>query len=95
MARIGHDHVVVTRPEEGYVLIRPMPAKSRADLRFMVRDLVVDPAHARQQYKLDTEPSGKDIGKTRDNLFGKVLYPDQWPDTYQIGPKPRSVPNFY
>ncbi len=80
MARFGHDHVVVAHPEGGYVLIRPMPAESRADLRFMVHDLAVDPAIAREHYQLDTEPSAKDLETTRDNLFGKVLHPDQWPD---------------
>lgn len=80
MARFGHDHVVVAHPEEGYVLIRPMPAESRADVRFMVHDLAVDPAGAREHYKLDTEPSAEDINHTRDNLFDQVLYPDQWPE---------------
>lgn len=80
MARFGHDHVVVARPGEGYVLIRSMPAESRAYLRFIVHDLAVDPAIARRHYQLDTEPSARDIKNTRGNLFGKVLHPDQWPD---------------
>lgn len=78
LARFGHDHVVVAHPEEGYVLIRPIPAESRADLRFLVYNLVVDPVSARAHYQLDTEPSAEDINNTRDNLFNKVLYPDQW-----------------
>lgn len=80
MARFGHDHVVVTHPEEGYVLIRPGPAESRADLRFMVRDLDIDPTAARQHYQLDTKPSAMEIDNTRNNLFGKILHPVQWPD---------------
>lgn len=80
MARFGHDHVVVAHPGEGYILIRPMPAESRADLRFVVHDFAIDPIIARQHYKLDTEPSAEDINSTAANLFNKVLHADQWPE---------------
>lgn len=45
-----------------------------------MHDFAVDPVIAGEHYQLDTEPSAEDINNTRDNLFGKVLYPDQWPE---------------
>jgi len=80
LARLGHDHVIVATSLEGFALWPPEPAKSHAELRLPVRELDVDPAAARRQYALDTQPDQQAIEATRRNLQNKVLEADTWPD---------------
>ena len=80
LARLGHDHAIVARPLEGFVLMAGEASQSRADLRFYAGDLQVDPPQARQALNLDTQPTPEDIQGTRENMLGKVLDADNWPE---------------
>lgn len=80
LARLGHDHAIVARPLEGYVLIAGDSGQSRADLRVYAVDLQVDPPQARQALGLDTQPSPEDIQGTRKNMLSKVLDAGNWPE---------------
>ena len=67
----------------GYVLLALHDFKtSRADLRIALDSLIVDNPDARNQYALDTQPSAADIEKTRENMQGKVLQTDHWPQAH-------------
>jgi hypothetical protein len=79
LARFGHDHVVVVTEPAGYLLLTRPIAGSRADLRFAVHALDVDPPDARRRHGLDGELSAEDIAGTRDNLLNKVLDAARWP----------------
>lgn len=79
LARFGHEHVVVAANLEGYLALDEAVAGSRADLRFAVSGLQVDPPEARQRHGLDGEISPEDIEGTRENLMRSVLDPDRWP----------------
>jgi hypothetical protein len=80
LASLGHDHAIVARPLEGFVLMAGGRGQSRADLRVYARDLQVDPPEARQALDLDTEPTPEDIQGTRENMLGKVLDAENWPE---------------
>lgn len=78
LARFGHDHAVVVATPEGFLLLdagpdRPSPA--RADLRFDLRRLEVDPPDARSRHSLESAMSESDVEGTRRNLLEKVLDP--------------------
>ena len=78
LARFGHDHAVVVAAPEGYLLLgdrqdNAMP--QRAELRFDLRGLEVDPPDARVRHGLKSEMSDADMQGTRSNLLEKVLDP--------------------
>jgi hypothetical protein len=72
LALFGHDHVVASHDVTGYVLI-PDPAGTlsgaRADLYLPLASLSVDEAELLEAAGLETEPSDKDIERTRTNMF--------------------------
>lgn len=77
-ARLGHDHAIASETIDGFVELHRDPARSRADLAFAVRELVVDKPEYRDQLGLDTEPSESDIAGTYTNML-KVVPPDVHP----------------
>lgn len=82
LARFGHDHVVSARNIYGYLMVTDNhPEGSRADLRLELKSLTVDDPLTRKKYGLDTEPSENDIKGTGENMHGKVLESDKWPQT--------------
>jgi len=81
LARFGHDHVVVVRELEGFLLLNGAESGTRADLRFRQDRLEVDSTAARERYGLDTRPDAKDIEGTRSNLMEHVLDATTWPET--------------
>jgi hypothetical protein len=80
LARLGHDHVIVVRDPEG--LAASVPASARADLRFSLSAMDVDPASARARHGLDSEPSAEDIEGTRRNMLEAALDAATWPDVH-------------
>ena len=79
LARFGHDHVLVVRNPEGFLLLEQVVSDSVARMRFAVDDLEVDPAEERAFYQLDSRPDQDDINATRKNLLTRVLESGQWP----------------
>jgi len=79
LARFGHDHVLTVQDPEGFLLLDPADAASRADLRFRPDRLSVDSPAARARHGLDTVPDAEDIEGTRANLLRFVLDAEQWP----------------
>lgn len=79
LARFGHDHVIVVRDAEGFLLLAEPEGGSRADLRFAVGRLGVDEPEARRRHGLDAGPDPADVAGTRDNLFQHVLDAEAWP----------------
>jgi len=76
LARLGHDHVVVSHDTQGYVL----PDDGNADLYVELDRLVVDEPALRAEAHFDTQPSAEDIAGTRRNMLGSgvldaVRYP--------------------
>jgi hypothetical protein len=83
LARFGHDHVISARNIYGYLMIADdHPRGSRADLRLELKALIVDDLLTRKRFGLDTEPSQNDIEGTSENMHGKVLESDKWPQTH-------------
>ncbi len=81
LARFGHDHVVSAVPDQaGAIIPAADGAWARADLHVELKHLEVDRQDARDRFRLDTTPSQQDIDKTRENMLGKVLEADQWPE---------------
>jgi hypothetical protein len=79
LARFGHEHVIAVDGLEGWLALGQPLATARADLRFPVAALQVDPAEARQRHGLDDPMTPDDIQGTRENLMRHVLEPDRWP----------------
>ena len=77
LARLGHDHVVVIDRVEG--LAATTGAGARADLRFLLREMAVDPPEARARHGLDSEPSAEDVEGTRRNMLEATLEASTWP----------------
>lgn len=69
LARLGHDHVVVSHDVQGFVA----PEEGRADLYVPLRALSVDEPAFRAEAGLDTQPSEADIAGTRSNMLDLVL----------------------
>jgi len=81
LARFGHDHTVSATSIEGFALSGTKDfKKSRADLRLALNSLVVDDPIIRNRFALDTRPTEQDIRKTTENMQGKVLQTDVWPE---------------
>ncbi len=75
-SRFGHDHAIASESLAGFIEIHDDPDRSRADLAFAVRELIVDKAEYRDRLALDTEPSESDIAGTYTNML-KVLAPEE------------------
>jgi hypothetical protein len=83
LARFGHDHALVARPAEGFVIWSPDRVESgRAALGVDVRSIEVDPPEVRAELSLDTTPDEEAISATRINLLEHVLPAETWPDIY-------------
>lgn len=79
LARLGHDHVIVSRDVRGYVFLPAAGATGRADLYVRLPSLSVDEPPLRAQAGFTTEPSTADIAGTRRNMLDKVLEADVHP----------------
>ena len=77
-ARLGHDHAIASESVDGFIEVHTDPARSRADLAFAVRELIVDKPVYRDRLGLDTEPSESDVAGTYTNML-KVVPPDAHP----------------
>jgi len=75
LARLGHDHVVVSHELQGLVA----PIEGRADLYVPLRALAVDEPAFRAEAGLDTQPSEADIAGTRSNMLDLVLDAQKFP----------------
>ena len=74
-ARLGHDHAIASVSVAGLVEVNDDPDRSRADIAFPIRELIVDKPEYRDQLQLDTTPSESDIAGTYTNML-KVIPPD-------------------
>jgi polyisoprenoid-binding protein YceI len=78
LARFGHDHVIASHDVTGYALL-PDPAGTlsgaRADLYLPLASLAVDEAELLKAAELDSEPSTKDIERTRTNMLKSLDAP--------------------
>jgi polyisoprenoid-binding protein YceI len=76
LARLGHDHAIVTGGITGTVA----PLANRADFRFRLDQLVVDDAAARTEAGLGLPPSAEAIDGTRRNMLTRVLDAERFPE---------------
>jgi hypothetical protein len=72
-AKLGHNHVVISRDVHGFVLLAEDTDKSKADLYVPLRTLIVDESTKRIQAGFESNLSEKDIVDTRHNMLEKVL----------------------
>lgn len=75
---LGHDHAIASVDVRGFVALYDDIGRSHADAVFPLRNLVVDEAHHRERFALDTEPSADDVAGTYANMM-KVLEPALFP----------------
>lgn len=68
MAKFGHDHIVASRDVQGYLLLGDNNS-CRADFYAPLNQLIVDDPVLRNQAKLVTSPSEKDIAGTKTNML--------------------------
>ncbi len=75
LARLGHNHVLVTRDLAGDVWLPADPAAARFSLSFPVATLAIDEAAARREEGAEfaSEPSAADVAGTRRNLEGPAV----------------------
>ncbi len=75
LARLGHNHVIVSRNVHGYILAGPFPEGQRADLAIPVSRLIVDDPIARQEagegFEYALEPRA--IESTTANMLGEAV----------------------
>ena len=82
LAKLGHNHVLVSREVQGYVFLADTLRESRADLYFPVASLIVDdPAdRAAAGDEFAGVPSEQAVAGTRRNLLGeRVLEAERFP----------------
>ncbi len=77
-ARLGHDHAIASEGLSGFVEVHKDPNRSRADVAFAMRELIVDKQEYRDEFDLDTTPSESDVAGTYANML-KVVPPDMHP----------------
>jgi polyisoprenoid-binding protein YceI len=83
LARFGHDHVVSATQMDGYILVAANDLnRSHADVRLALDSLILDDPLLREQFGLDTQPSAQDIENTSENMHGKVLQTEFWPQVH-------------
>jgi hypothetical protein len=68
MAKFGHDHIVASRDVQGYLLLGE-DNSCRADFYTSLNQLIVDDPILRDEAKLLTTPSEKDIVGTKTNML--------------------------
>ena len=69
LKRFGHDHIILVTKIGGYVHWPQNPQNACGYLSFDVTSLVVDDPVYREKYLLTTNPSSRDIEKTRENML--------------------------
>ena len=82
LARLGHNHVILSEDLSGQVLLRDPVEEAGFTLSVPVKTLLVDPDNARMEEGEDfnTEPSAADIEGTRSNMLSeRVLNGEQFP----------------
>jgi hypothetical protein len=79
MKAAGHDHVIASTNIEGWVLVAEDSARSRADLRLPLQQLVVDDPAYRERFGLEPELPDSAIEGTTRNMQDKVLESNQFP----------------
>lgn len=79
MKAAGHDHVIASVDVEGLVLLSDDQAKSRADLRLPLQQLVVDDPVYRERFGLEPELPVSAVEGTTRNLQDKVLESSLFP----------------
>ncbi len=78
LSGLGHRHVVTVGGLRGFAEFDG-DGKGRADLRFPVTALVVDPAAAKKIYPHYSAPSDEDVAGTRKHMLGPVLDSRRYP----------------
>ena len=68
MAKFGHDHIVASRDIQGYLLLGS-DNRCRGDFYLSLNQLIVDDPVLRNDAKLLTSPSEKDIAGTKTNML--------------------------
>lgn len=82
LAKLGHNHVIISHELDGFVYLADDMGKARADLFVPVASIVVDDVAERTAAGSDftTQPTASDIEGTRANMLGpKLLDAQQWP----------------
>ena len=79
MKAAGHDHVIASADIEGLVLVSGDPARSRADLRLPLQQLVVDDPAYREEFGLEPDLPESAIDGTTRNMQEKVLDSNLFP----------------
>ncbi len=79
MKSAGHDHIIASTDVEGWVLVAGDSAKSRADLRLPLQQLVVDDPAYRERFGLEPELPDSAIDGTTRNMQEKVLESSRFP----------------
>ena len=79
MKAAGHDHVIASADIEGLVLLSKDPARSRADLRFPLQQLIVDEPAYRERFGLERGIPESAIEGTTRNMQDKVLESTRFP----------------
>lgn len=75
LAKLGHNHVIASQGEGGYILLATDLTRSRFDLYLPVSTLRVDDPDHRQQAGEDfaSTPSAADIESTRQNMLSEQV----------------------
>lgn len=79
MKAAGHDHVIASTDVDGWVLVAGDSARSRADLRLPLQQLVVDDPANRERFGLDPELPQSAVEGTTRNMQEKVLESSRFP----------------
>jgi hypothetical protein len=72
MARLGHDHIMVSQSVQGYIAINKNDGQCHTDIFVPLSKLVVDDPQLRAAAELDTTPSPADIAGTRNNMLVSI-----------------------
>lgn len=79
MKNAGHDHIIASTDVEGWVLVAGDSARSRADLRLPLQQLVVDDPAYRERFGLEADLPESAIDGTTRNMQEKVLESNLYP----------------
>jgi len=81
LARFGHNHVIVGRGLDGFILLAEEITAARSDLVLRLDSLEVDPTAERRRAgpAFASEPTSGDMQGTRDNMLGPVLEAQRYP----------------
>ncbi len=91
LSRLGHSHVISVGQIDGTIYMHSDLERSTFELEIPVQGLVVDNPLARTEEgdEFSTEPSERDIARTRSNMLGeRVLNASQYPIVRLTGTGP-------